>query len=96
MPKQYITFRVEGDYRHADVPYWSGRGGITPPAYANTPADFINGNGYPTEYACNNGAPSGTTVLATAQSACSAIGGVWSPDLVKSAFMVDLDILVKF
>src|SRR5260370_18467376 len=30
MPKQYITFRWEYGYRHANVPYWSGRGGITP------------------------------------------------------------------
>jgi hypothetical protein len=31
MPRQYITFRWEVGYRHADVPYFSGRGGITPP-----------------------------------------------------------------
>ncbi len=31
MPKQYITFRWEYGYRHANVPYWTGRGGITPP-----------------------------------------------------------------
>jgi hypothetical protein len=30
MPQQYITFRTEFGYRHANVPYWSGRGGITP------------------------------------------------------------------
>ena len=30
MPKQYITFRAEYGYRHANVGYWSGRGGITP------------------------------------------------------------------
>ena len=30
MPQQYITFRTEYGYRHANVPYWSGRGGITP------------------------------------------------------------------
>ena len=30
MPKQYITFRAEYGYRHANVAYWSGRGGITP------------------------------------------------------------------
>ena len=29
MPRQYITFRTEYGYRHANVPYWSGRGGIT-------------------------------------------------------------------
>jgi hypothetical protein len=29
MPREYITFRTEYGYRHANVPYWSGRGGIT-------------------------------------------------------------------
>ncbi|MFI5114008.1 MAG: outer membrane beta-barrel protein [Terriglobales bacterium] len=31
MPSQYITFRWEFDHRAASVPYFSGRGGITPP-----------------------------------------------------------------
>ena len=31
MPSQYITFRWEFDHRAANVPYFSGRGGITPP-----------------------------------------------------------------
>ena len=30
MPREYITFRTEYGYRHANVPYFSGRGGITP------------------------------------------------------------------
>lgn len=30
MPSQYITFRWEFDHRAANVPYFSGRGGITP------------------------------------------------------------------
>jgi len=30
MPRQYITFRWEYGYRHANVPYFSGPGGITP------------------------------------------------------------------
>jgi Putative beta-barrel porin-2, OmpL-like. bbp2/Carboxypeptidase regulatory-like domain len=96
MPKQYITFRIEGDYRHANVPYWSGRGGITPPPYVGTPADFINGNGYPTEYACSNGAPSGQTALSAAETACGGVSKVWFPNLVKSEFVIDFDILVKF
>jgi len=97
MPKEYITFRVEGDYRHANVPYWSGRGGITPPPYSGVAGDVVNGNGYPTEYACNNGAPSGQTVLAAAQTACGNLGStVWFPNLVKNEFIIDFDILVKF
>ena len=31
MPSQYITFRWEFDHRAASVPYFSGRGGVTPP-----------------------------------------------------------------
>jgi hypothetical protein len=31
MPSQYITFRWEFNHRQANVPYWSGPGGVTPP-----------------------------------------------------------------
>ncbi|HVO58382.1 MAG TPA: outer membrane beta-barrel protein [Dongiaceae bacterium] len=31
MPSQYITFRWEYNYRAANVPYFSGPGGVTPP-----------------------------------------------------------------
>ena len=31
MPSQYITFRWEYNYRAANVPYFTGKGGITPP-----------------------------------------------------------------
>jgi len=31
MPSQYITFRWEFDHRAANVPYFSGSGGVTPP-----------------------------------------------------------------
>ncbi len=31
MPKQYITFRWEYDYRASNVPYFAGHGGETPP-----------------------------------------------------------------
>jgi len=31
VPSQYITFRWEFDHRAANVPYFSGAGGITPP-----------------------------------------------------------------
>jgi hypothetical protein len=44
MPKQYITFRLEYDHRHANVPYFSGPGGITPQG-GNTgpPGSFVEG-----------------------------------------------------
>lgn len=35
MPSQYITFRWEINHRHANVPYWTGPGGITPPGGNN-------------------------------------------------------------
>ena len=31
MPKQYITWWAEVGYRHSDIPYFAGRGGVTPP-----------------------------------------------------------------
>jgi hypothetical protein len=31
MPSQYITFRWEFNHRAANVPYFSGPGGVTPP-----------------------------------------------------------------
>jgi hypothetical protein len=46
MPSQYITFRWEFDHRASNVPYFSGRGGITPPG-GNTGAPgsqvYVNG-----------------------------------------------------
>ncbi len=42
MPSQYITFRWEFNHRHANVPYWSGPGGVTPPGGNNgTPGVVI-------------------------------------------------------
>jgi len=81
MPKQYITFRWEFTHRQANVPYWSGAGGITPPG---------GNNGYPAQYACMNGSPSLTIA------GCSSNGGVWYPDLRRVESLIDLDILVKF
>ena len=31
MPSQFVTFRFEFDHRAANVPYFAGSGGITPP-----------------------------------------------------------------
>jgi putative OmpL-like beta-barrel porin-2 len=44
MPSQYITFRWEYNYRAANVPYFSGPGGVTPPG-GNTgaPGSFVPG-----------------------------------------------------
>ncbi|MGA2982613.1 MAG: TonB-dependent receptor [Terriglobia bacterium] len=91
MPKQYITFRIEGDYRKADVPYWTGRGGITPPAALG--ASVLTPNGFPSQYACNDGTPAGMSLTSAS---CANDGGVWYPDLRKAEFLIDFDIMVKF
>jgi hypothetical protein len=49
MPSQFVTFRTEYGYRHANVPYWNGRRGITPPG-ATTQAAV----GAPGDYTCIN------------------------------------------
>jgi hypothetical protein len=88
MPKQYITFRWEYDYRHASVPYWSGAGGITPPG---------GNNGSPQFYTCSNGSSSGQGALGPAEAACGGgIGSIWFPDLRKNESFIDISILVKF
>jgi hypothetical protein len=90
MPKQYITFRWEYDYRHASVPYWTGRGGITPPG-GNT--------GSPTDYVCNNGVSSGQESLGPATAFCTSApqnSSVWFPDLRRDESFIDMSILVKF
>jgi hypothetical protein len=90
MPKQYITFRWEYDYRHANVPYFTGRGGITPPG---------GNNGFPQFFACSNGSSSGQTALGPAETACGTPGntsGVFFPDLRRDESFIDMSILVKF
>jgi Putative beta-barrel porin-2, OmpL-like. bbp2 len=94
MPKQWITFRWEYDYRHANVPYWTGRGGITPPGSGGVP--YTN-NGSPQFFACNDGNTSGALTLGAAQTACGAQGStVWFPDLRRDQSTINLDIMVKF
>jgi hypothetical protein len=88
MPRQYITFRAEYDYRHANVPYWTGKGGITPPGGNNNAPQF---------FACSNGSSSGQTSLGAAETACGGgLSSVWFPDLRKNESFIDLSILVKF
>lgn len=84
MPKQYITFLWEYGYRHADVPYFSGRGGITPPG---------GNNGFPGQYVCNDNTPAGTTLTPTS---CASDGGVWTPDLRRDEPSLRMAIMVKF
>jgi hypothetical protein len=80
MPKDWITWWTEVTYRHSDVPYWSGPGGVTPPA-GNT--------GSPASLVCNNGSVFGAD-------ACASEGGVWYPDLRTREVIWGAGIMVKF
>ncbi len=103
MPRQWLTFRWEYDYRHASVPYWSGKGGVTPPGSGGVP--YTN-NGFPQYYACMNGGNTGfgdnssmslSANEAIAQTACAAQGSsLWLPDLRRDESLIDIDIMVKF
>jgi hypothetical protein len=87
MPKQYITWWAEVGYRHSDIPYFAGRGGVTPPG---------GNNGTPQYYTCANGSSSGTGTLAAAQTACGGAGDVWFPDLRRSEAKASVGVMVKF
>lgn len=93
MPSEFITFRWEWGYRHTDVPYWTGHGGITPPG---------GNNGSPAQYACtvagsNGNTASGFTDLPDAQAACVSFGGkVWFPDLRTQQASSTFAVMVKF
>jgi hypothetical protein len=91
MPRQYITWWLETGYRHSDVPYFAGRGGVTPPGFP------LGGtNGVPNQYACMSGAASGASDLPTATANCAGAGGVWFPDLRRSEVKTSIGVMVKF
>jgi hypothetical protein len=88
MPRQYITWWVEVGYRHSDVPYFAGRGGVTPPG---------GNNGFPQFFTCSSGKTSGTADLAAAEVACGGgLGSLFFPDLRRSEAKIYTGILVKF
>jgi putative OmpL-like beta-barrel porin-2/carboxypeptidase family protein len=88
MPRQYITWWLEAGYRHSDIPYFTGRGGITPPG-GNT--------GSPSDYVCAGGGSAGTGTLAAAETACGGgLNSVWFPDLRRSETKVSIGVMVKF
>jgi Putative beta-barrel porin-2, OmpL-like. bbp2 len=96
MPSQFITFTIEEGYRYSDVPYWSGRRGITPPG---------GNNGAPSQYACASGSPSGFgygTPLSTVNVACGGTSNpgdtsaIWWPDLRTNQTNTTVAIKVRF
>ena len=87
MPKEWITFWTELGYRHSNIPYFSGPGGVTPPG---------GNNGSPANYVCSSGATAGTNNLQQAYSNCGGTQNVWFPDLQKTQATWSAGILVKF
>jgi hypothetical protein len=101
MPSQFITFRLEEGYRYSDTPYWTGRGGITPPG---------GNNGNPAHYQCAGGGDSGygygTAGLQSAEQACNAplsdlgtaagLNYIWWPDLRTNQTVSTIAIMVRF
>lgn len=88
MPDDWITWWTEATYRHSNVPYWSGPGGVTPP---NGATGTFSNNGAPEAPVCNNG-----TSAASVGDSCSAEGGIWYPDLRRSEVVWGFGIMVKF
>ena len=87
MPKQYITFRSEYGYRHANVPYFTGAGGITPPGgNTGSPGSVVGGTTF----------VPGPSLSATSGSTCVAGATGWCPDLRKNEASLRFAIMVKF
>jgi hypothetical protein len=56
MPKDWITWWTEATFRHSNVPYWSGSGGVTPPGgNTGSPASCVGGPADPTTNQCAAG-----------------------------------------
>jgi hypothetical protein len=93
MPRQYITFVTEFGYRHANVPYWTGRGGITPgdnllpSTIPNPGGGWVVGN--------TTWAP-GPFLSATPNYTCVAGATGWCPDLRHDEPSIRTAIMVKF
>jgi hypothetical protein len=112
MPSQYITFRFESGYRHANVPYWSGREGITPPGGNVAPVANNGSVGSAASYICTNGStsavsnfsPSGNGFVVdnstgAVSASCNDYGtgwSAWQPDLRRGQAVNTIAIMVKF
>jgi Putative beta-barrel porin-2, OmpL-like. bbp2 len=102
MPSQFTTFRFETGYRHSNVPYWTGRQGLTPPGAnyslpSTNPANFICSNGASSGVPAGGAtAPSGSILsdpnLPAAETACFNIegGGSSSAPSISNIWQPDL------
>jgi hypothetical protein len=91
MPKDWITWWAEGTFRHSNVPYWTGPGGITAPGASPSGAGAASGNtnGVPGGYVCQDGTTASTP-------SCANDGGLWQPDLRTREFVFGAGVMVKF
>jgi len=87
MPQQWITWWAEAGYRHSNIPYFAGQGGVTPP---------LGNTGSPSNLVCNSGASAGTADFTAAAAACGTQGGIWYPDLRTHQTTLSAGVLVKF
>jgi hypothetical protein len=88
MPKDWITWWTEVTFRHSDVPYWTGSGGMTPPYSGGTTGN----NGSPDSCVQASGATGGAVNPTTGN--CAA--GDWFPDLRTREVVWGAGVLVKF
>ena len=93
MPRQYITFRWEYGYRHANVPYFSGPGGIT--AGVNTATSVIPGPTAGSLVGDTFFTP-GPLLSPTPGFACSSGTTGFCPDLRKVEQSLRMALMVKF
>ena len=97
MPKQWVTFRFEYGYRHANVPYWSGHDGITPPG-GNTGGQGVFGG----QNSGGGALVPGTTFVpgpflsATPGFTCVAGATGWCPDVRRDEASFRTAIMVMF
>ena len=77
MPTQFVTFRVEYGYRHANVPYWNGRRGMTP---AGATTEQAEGSSSGAGSAFGPGAADYQCTTGTGNGFDSGVGYSWTPN----------------
>jgi hypothetical protein len=82
MPKDWITWWSEVTFRHSDVPYWTGSGGMTPPLSGGTTG--------------NTGLPSSCVGAAANSTTGQCPAGDWFPDLRTREIVYGAGVMVKF
>ena len=88
MPKQYITWWAEVGYRHSDIPYFAGRGGVTPPGWRQRLPAILH---------LHVGRDSRNSDLSRRGNGLRRRpGSVWFPDLRRSEAKVSVGVMVKF